>query len=99
EEIEIRPGQVLRLLGRARYVRFILNPSSRHLYDEPWSVGEVRQLVGHVNACFCDMVPWRRGVCKQAPKTRGDGACALIYISEGQRVYKARRPTNHNFDR
>jgi hypothetical protein len=27
---------------------------------------------------------WKRGPREQAPKTRGDGTCALIYINEGQ---------------
>ncbi|KAF8120666.1 hypothetical protein EV363DRAFT_1085004, partial [Boletus edulis] len=31
---EIRPDEVLRLLGRARYIRFIVNSSSRYPYDE-----------------------------------------------------------------
>ncbi|KAF8414793.1 hypothetical protein L210DRAFT_3518146, partial [Boletus edulis BED1] len=32
---EIRPDEVLRLqVGRARYIRFIMNSSSRYLYDE-----------------------------------------------------------------
>ncbi|KAF8416741.1 hypothetical protein L210DRAFT_941839 [Boletus edulis BED1] len=32
DENEIRPDEVLRLLGRARYIRFIINSSSRYLY-------------------------------------------------------------------
>ncbi|KAF8123016.1 hypothetical protein EV363DRAFT_1300791 [Boletus edulis] len=52
DENEMRPDEVLRLLGSARYVRFIMNSSSRYLDDETQSVGEERRLVVHVDGCF-----------------------------------------------
>ncbi|KAF8443686.1 hypothetical protein L210DRAFT_3502477 [Boletus edulis BED1] len=52
DENEMRPDEVLRLLGSARYVRFIMNSSSRYLDDETQSVGEERRLFVHVDGCF-----------------------------------------------
>ncbi|KAF8128349.1 hypothetical protein EV363DRAFT_1418107, partial [Boletus edulis] len=52
DENEMRPDEVLRLLGSARYVRFIMNSSSKYLDNEKQSVGEERRLVVHVDGCF-----------------------------------------------
>ena len=34
---------------------------------------------------------WKRGPREQTPKTRGDGACALIYINRGRRAYNVKK--------